>query len=432
MAARRLLAGGLAAALTAAAILLGGALTDRGSHARADQVALTGPLAGEGDVALLPRLQQQVRAHPADVRSLGLLGLAYQQAARETGDPTYYTKSDGVIRRALEIRPDDLISTSALGSLALSRHRFRDALGLGRRAVALSHSTARGYGVVGDALIELGRYRGAFDAFNSMVSLKPSLSSYARVSYARELLGDFRGAARAMRLAIDAAVGQPEALAWAHTQLGKLLWSHGRLDAAAREYHAALVVRPGYVAALDGSAQVAAARGNLSQAIELEQRAANTMPLPQYVATLGDLEQTAGHVTAARRQYALIGAIERLLRANGVNTDLETALFDVDHAIRLRQALGHARTARHERPSIDGDDVLAWALARNGQCRAALHYSKLALRLGTQDAAKFFHRGMIERCLGHGTEARRWFRRALELNPNFSLLWSQTARRGAA
>src|SRR5439155_22506064 len=36
--------------------------------------------------------------------------------------------------------------------------------------------------------------------------------SYARVSYARELLGDVGGAAHAMRLAIDAAAGQPEAL----------------------------------------------------------------------------------------------------------------------------------------------------------------------------------------------------------------------------
>ena len=83
-----------------------------------------------------------------------------------------------------------------------------------------------------------------------MASLKPSLSSYARVSYARELLGDVRGAAQAMRLAIDSAVGQPEALAWSQTQLGKLMWSQGRVAAAEHEYRSALAVRPGYVYAL--------------------------------------------------------------------------------------------------------------------------------------------------------------------------------------
>jgi len=54
-----------------------------------------------------------------------------------------------------------------------------------------------------------------------------------------------------------------------------------------------------------------------------------------------------------------------------------------------------------------------------------------ALRLGTQDALKFFHRGYIERCLGHDAVAKTWFRGALALNPHFSLLWSPTAKRWA-
>ena len=429
MAAKRLILGGLAAGLTAAALLLGGVLTD-GSAQEAGIVRVASGI-GESGAALLPQLQQQVRVNPTDVGALGLLGLAYQQRARETGDPSYYPKSKGVLRLALRYAPDDLVATGGLGTLALSRHRFREALALGRRAVALSPSTARGYGVVGDALLELGRYREAFAAFDRMASLKPSLSSYARVSYARELLGDVHGAAQAMRLAIDAAVGQPEALAWSHTQLGKLLWSQGRVAAADREYRSALAVRPGYVHAFDGLAQVEAARGRLRLAVAYERRAVATIPLPQFVAALGDLEQLAGNKTAARRQYALIGAIQKVLRANGVRTDLEAALFDVDHSVRLPKALALARAANHERPSIDGDDVLAWALARSGQCADALHYSQRALRLGTLDATKFFHRGMVERCLGHEADAKTWFRRALSLNPHFSLLWGPVARRYA-
>jgi tetratricopeptide (TPR) repeat protein len=334
-----------------------------------------------------------------------------------------------VLKRALRLSPDDLLATSGLGALALSRHRFRDALALGGRAVALARSTARGYGIVGDALVELGRYEEAFAAFNRMATLKPSLSSYARVSYARELLGDVAGAAQAMQLAVEAAVGQREALAWAHTQLGKLYWSHGRMDLARREYHAALTARPGYVYAFDALAQVEAARGHLRRAISLEQRAAQAMPLPQFVGALGDLYRVSGQVRAAHRQYALIGAIERLLRANGVRIDLESALFDVDHGIRLRDALSRARAAHFRRPSVDGEDVLSWGLLRTGHCAEALHFSKRALRLGTLDAVKFFHRGMIERCLGRSVDAQRWFRRALALNPHFSLLWAPVARR---
>jgi Flp pilus assembly protein TadD len=147
------------------------------------------------------------------------------------------------------------------------------------------------------------------------------------------------------------------------------------------------------------------------------------------VTTLGDLYWATGRKARARDQYAVVGATERLLRANGVRTDLESALFKVDHGIDLRRALADARTAQRERPTVFADDTLAWALVRNGRCREALPYSRRALRLGTRDASFFFHRGMIERCLGDIPEARRWFAQALEQNPHFSLLWARVARK---
>src|SRR5439155_2478348 len=141
-------------------------------------------------------------------------------------------------------------------------------------------------------------------------------------------------------------------------------------------------VFPHYAYALDALAQAEGARGHYRNAIALERQAVDVVPLPQYVAALGDLYRVSGQGPLGRRQYALIGAIEKLLNANGVRTDLEIALFDVDHGIRVGHALELARSGERERPSIDGDDVLAWALARNGRCGEARRYSQLALRLG--------------------------------------------------
>jgi tetratricopeptide (TPR) repeat protein len=389
---------------------------------------LAGGFAAGDTQTLVLRLQTKLRTNSRDGESAALLGLAYQQRARETGDPSYYAKSESALRDAVRVDRNDLTAIGGLGSLALARHRFGEALVLGRRAVRLSPSTARSYGVVGDALIELGRYEAAFGSFDTMARLKPSLASYARVSYARELLGNQAGAVEAMRMALDAAIGQPEPEAWTRVQLGKLFWNRGRVAAAAIQYRAALRVLPGYVYALDALAQVEGARGRLARAIALEQRAVDATPLPQFVASLGDLYAVAGKPSLARRQYGLIGTIEKLLRANGVRTDLETALFDVDHGVDLPRALRLARLAHAERPSIDGDDVLGWALARNGRCAEALGWSKRSLRLGTRDALKFFHRGWIERCLGNRSEASVWFARALALNPHFSLRWAPVAR----
>jgi tetratricopeptide (TPR) repeat protein len=430
----RLLVAGAVAATAAAALLFGGlSKTDasRGlspSHGVSGQLA-AGFAAGNTE-ALVVQLQAGLRDRPTNVRGLDLLGLAYQQRARETGDPSYYAKSAGVLRRALGLAPNDLNATGGLASLALSRHRFTTALALGRQAVKISPTTARNYGAVGDALVELGRYRAAFHAFDTMARLQPSVSSYARVAYARELLGNDTGAHAALLLARDAAADEKEPLAWTEWQLGKLELARGRLGAASGYLRESLRTFPGYVYALDALAQLQLAHGRLARATALERRAVDTTPLPQFVGLYADLLRVTGHRHAAAVQYTTEDGIRRLFAANGVRTDLETALFDVDHGIRLHASLALARQAQHERPSIDGDDVLAWALARNGRCGEALQYSKLALRLGTNDSAKLFHRAEIERCLGR--DPRPWARRAIALNPHFSILWTSTLRRLAS
>jgi tetratricopeptide (TPR) repeat protein len=361
-----------------------------------------------------------------------VLGLAYQQRARELGDPASYPLSERALRRALDLEPQNVQAIGGLGSLALARHRFGEALELGQRARRLAPHVAFNHGVVGDALVELGRYDGAFRAFDRMAALKPGLASYSRISYARELLGQVEPAITAMRLAVDSGGSRGEPAAWVHTQLGKLYFSQGRLGPAAREYRVALAIVPGYVHALDALAQVQAARGRFAAAIRLERRAVERNPLPQFVGALGDLYRASGRPARASEQYQLVRAIDRLLAANGVVTDLEVALFNVDHGLKLQESLGRARRAQRERPSIEADGVLAWALQRNGRCAEARHYSVRALRLGTFDASKFFQRGMIERCLGRDAEARRWFRRALDTNPHFSLLWAPVARKALA
>ncbi|MET0607292.1 MAG: hypothetical protein ABW045_00910, partial [Gaiellaceae bacterium] len=214
----RVAAAGAAVVLTTAALLLGGAF--RGSSAAAPT-----PPAGSADrlqagfalgdtAGLVVSLQHQLESRPEDAKAWGLLGLAYQQRAREVADPSYYSKSEGALRRALRLAPNDLIATSGLASLAASRHRFREALRLSRHAHALSPTTALTYGLLGDAKLELGRYQQAFADFDRLAQLKPSLAAYSRVSYARELLGRPDEAIAAMEQALDAATGEAEPTAW--------------------------------------------------------------------------------------------------------------------------------------------------------------------------------------------------------------------------
>jgi hypothetical protein len=178
--------------------LVGGVLAESRSAASssaapvalADRV-LAGAVGGVGS-SPVAALEEEVRAHPRDAGVLARLGFAYQLRWRETADPSYLSRSDTALRRALRVGKDDADAVLGLGSLALIRHDFREALRRGRAAQRLLPGSARPFGVVGDALVELGRYGEAFAAFDRMVTLRPGLASYARVAYARELVGDRR------------------------------------------------------------------------------------------------------------------------------------------------------------------------------------------------------------------------------------------------
>jgi tetratricopeptide (TPR) repeat protein len=377
-------------------------------------------------------LEQEVRARPGDPEALTQLGFAYQLRWRETGDASFLPHSESALDRALRVRPGDPNAVLGLGSLALIRHEFRQALAYGRRALRLLPGSARPYGVVGDALIELGRYDAAFAAVDRMAALKPNLASYARVAYARELLGDRAGALEAMRLALEASAGQPEPSAWAHVELAKLELGHGRLHAARQHARAALQALPGYPGALVELARVDAADGRFDAATRAAKRATDTVPTGASVSLLAEVLDRSGRRAEARQQRRLVAVIDRLLDANGVRVDLESAVYRADQQIRPLETVKLARQARADRPSIYGDDALAWALARTGRCAEALPLTERALRLGTRDPLLYFHRGYAEGCAGNRAAMREWYAKALDLSPAFSVRWAPVARAALA
>jgi tetratricopeptide (TPR) repeat protein len=429
----------LVASATAVALavggLVGGVLTETPSAgsgvpvappALADRALSVG--AGGVSARTVAGLEQEVRARPGDSDALAQLGFAYQLRWRETGDASFLPRSEGALTRALRVKPDDANAILGLGSLALIRHEFRQALAHGRRAAQLLPGSARPYGVVGDALIELGRYDAAFAAIDRMAALKPNLASYARVAYARELVGDRAGALEAMQLALEAAAGQPEPSAWAHVEIAKLELGQGRLEAARRHARAALRAFPGYPAGLVELARAEAARGRFDNATRVARQSADAVPSAASVALLADVLDRTGRHAEARRQRGVVAVIDRLLRVNGVRVDLEAAAYRADQRIRLRETVTLARQARADRPSIYGDDALAWALARAGRCSEALPLAERALRLGTKDALLYFHRGYSEGCAGNRAAMRKWYAKALALSPEFSLRWAPVAR----
>ncbi|MCD6021512.1 MAG: repeat-containing protein [Actinomycetia bacterium] len=393
--------------------------------ASADAFLFPASAAGTLDAAI-SSLEGRLEAVPNDWEASAALGTAYVQQARITSDPSAYQLARTALRRSLALQPTgNAGALVGLSSLAAARHDFADALRWGRGAVRTAPFDADAYGVLGDAQLELGRYRAAFASFQRMVDTRPDLASYARVSYALELRGNVAGSIDAMRAAFDVAASRPD-VAWAAAQIGKLHFGTGRIGDARQWFRRAWAADPDSTEAAAGLGLVAWASGDLPAAIAAYERLAVRYPSPDHVATLGDLYSAAGDSEAAAAQFDLVRAEARLFRANGVNTDLEIALFEADHAGpgAARAALRAARAEWRKRTSVHVADSLAWALYANGRYREAAAASEQALRLGTRNALFLFHAGMIRLRLGDRDAARVFLDEAFELNPFFSVRWS--------
>ena len=385
-----------------------------------------------GAARTVEQLQERIRRNPDDPSAYAQLGLALLQRVRETADPTLYPRAEQAFAEALKRDPRQLDALAGQGALALSRHKFADALRFGEQAHEINPYRAELYGIIGDAQIELGQYEAAFDTIQKMVDARPALNSYSRASYLRELQGDTAGAIEIMHKAVGSGVPGSENMLWTQVQLGHLYFNSGDIQRAEQMYQAALQLRPDYLYAFAGIARVQAARGEYQAAIDQYRRIIKTLPLPEFVIALGEVYEANRQPNEAKQQYDLVGAIQQLNASVGMDVDLELALFDADHGADPAEAAARARASYARRPSIYGADALAWALYQHGEYPEAQRYSQLALRLGTRDAAMHYRAGMIALALNDRTSAREQLRQALAINPYFSVRYAEPARQKLA
>jgi len=340
---------------------------------------------------VISSMEERLKEDPDNPKIAATLGQAYLQRARESGDPAYYSKSEILFTRALKREPAPIDAMLGKASLLMARHEFRNARDLAKKAIATDPDVVATYGILTDALVELGDYDEAIRTLDIMVRRKPNLSSYSRVSYIRELNGDFPGAIQAMKMAVESGAPSAENTAWCMVQLGNLYLIDGQLNRAEEQYQQALLRFPDYAHATAGLARVANARGDLAGAVEHYKRALDRIPLAEFAIGLGEVYERMGRSEEAKAQFDLVEAIQELYRANGVSIDIELALFNADRGRNIPQALDLASNEWRSRKSVRVADVYAWVLYRAGRYEEAREMISQALRLGTRDPLILHH-----------------------------------------
>ncbi|MFC7242856.1 hypothetical protein ACFQO7_10235 [Catellatospora aurea] len=421
---------------------------------------------GDPLVESIEQAQARLRDVPGDWTTWAALGSAYVERARITGDPGYYTRAEGALRESLRLHPGPSSTDPAgkepeavgsgtasgadtgtvgetgggtvgndaalvgLGALANARHDFALAERLARQAIAGNPFSADAYGVLTDALTQLGRPAEATEAAQRMLDLRPGLPALSRAAYDLEQHGRVEEAHALWTQALATAIA-PADLAFVHHQLGDLAWHGGDLAAARAAYEAGPAADAGYLPLRHGLARVDAAGGRTAEALAGYAALTAASPTPSLLVEHALLLRSLGRAAEPEAQLALAQAALDLLAAGGGADDLaaaELALARGDHATAVRLAAGEWQRRRH----TDVADTLAWALHQAGRHREALPLACAAAALGARSALHAYHLGMIELALGDRAAARRDLARALRLNPHFSPVDAPAAARALA
>lgn len=383
--------------------------------------------------------QAKVVREPKNALAYTALGAEFFQRARETGDVSDYELAEQALTKSLDLESTDFSAGAALQTLAevcMGEHRFPDALKYAQRALSLGSGDVSPFAIVGDAYADMGEYNKAADAYarltppNMTLAPRAAYARDSRLSYLRFIAGDTPGAIQLMQTSIaegTEAQLPSENLAWLHYELGEYETQAGDIAAADATYLDALNIHPGDYRALAALGKLRGNQGRYAEARILYEHAIAVVPMPIFIAELGDLERKAGDQAEAKKQYQLVEYIGLLGHINQVLHNRDLALFYADHDLKLPEALALARKEFELRHDIYTSDALAWALYKSGDYAAAAKSSEAALRFHTRDALLLFHAGLIAEKLDHREQARTDFSEALALNLHFHALYAAEA-----
>lgn len=295
-------------------------------------------------------LMLKIDKDPRDIKSRLKLVTIYLAEARITGEhPYYYPAVLKITDGILSMEPQNFEALTYKSSVLMSQHRFADALAVAESARKINSDNAYIYGVLVDANVELGNYDEAVRMSDIMQGLKPSLESYSRASYLREIYGDYPGSIQAMTMAVQAGLPGSEPYCWSKKTLGYLYEQTGNLKLAEKQYLEILQERPSYAFALEGLARVEKSRKNYDRALKYLNEAAAIMPEVSFHEEMADIYARQGLTEKADAKFTEVVEMLKQDEASGHIVYLDLAKFHLKFG-RYDQALAYAQKEYEVRP----------------------------------------------------------------------------------
>ncbi len=394
---------------------------------RKDTKAIAAEWQGTKETA--QKLINTLQYNPKDIKAAIALSSLYIQEGRITGNYVYYDAAAiKYINSVLEDQPDNFEALTLQALLYMSQHHFADGLTIAEKAQKINPYNALIYGILVDGNVEMGNYKAAIENSDKMVSIRPDIRSYARISYLREIHGDYPGAIEAMKLAVDAGGAGDEPTEWTRIQLARLYENAGDLKSAEMHYMIALQERPGYPYATAGLGHLAMVNKDFTKAISYYEQASAAVNDYAVEEQLSQLYRLNGDTKKADN---LLQNIIDGMNTDGKKGDQDESIGhyadrELAYAYLLQNdnqnALKHALVEYNRRPeNIDVNETVAWVYYKTSDFKKATNYIDTALKTNCKNPTLLCQAGLIYAKGGNKVKAKYLLNEALKNNPAIDL-----------
>ncbi len=372
-------------------------------------------------------MEEQLKRQPHKSSEIKLkLAQAYIQQGRVTGEHSYYDAlAFSMVNEVLNDEPQNFEALCCKATLQASAHQFTEALQTANEAIKINPHNSYIYGVKCDALVELGKYNEAITTGDKMISIRPDIRSYSRISYLREIIGDYPGAIEAMKLALQAGFPGLEQTEWVRVYLGHLYELTGKTGEAAMLYNQALINRNLYAPAIAGLARIEKSKKNYTLAIEHYKKAIDLMQDYSFHHELAMLYLLTNEKENSENEFQI--ALDLLLKhkhptseENGIGHNIDRELAIVYTSMNENDKAFNSAFAEYKnRPeNIDVNEVIAWCCYKMSDYKSAQSYILNALRTNSKNAELWYKAGLIFKANNYTQLGNKYIDIALRTNPS--------------
>ncbi|WP_300566116.1 hypothetical protein [Flavobacterium sp.] len=315
---------------------------------------------------------------PNQISYLSKIAGNYSTLFEYTGNIKYLYKTEELLLKSNETYKYSSVGTiRSLGRNYISQHRFKEALVLANKALAIGEGLKETHKLLFDVQMELGNYDAAKNSLNFLKD-NNNFDYLIRIAKWNDHIGDLKTAISFMEKAkVEAERNDNKTLkVWMYSNLGDMNGHAGNIEKSYQYYLKALELNPNHSYSLKGIAWIVFSHEkNAKEATRIIDIIAKKHNSPDFYLIKSEIAEFENNTQSKTEN---LNAYFNMLKHNnyGAMYNKYNTLIYANDAKTAQKALEIAKIEVNHRPTPDSYDLLAWSYFNLGEYKKSLEIAQ--------------------------------------------------------